>query len=262
VPRLIRKLVPETRTIDGVRYRVLREPEVPSGARAVQVEEFDSSAVDSLDFLESARDSLTHLIVTNLQIRDVSAISRLERLRSLTLRTGKLRRGVDVSPTELEYLALDWSVKLEALLSSPQLRDLAINSPPPDVPVAGMRLDMLMLKGVRAVRLPAVHVETLVIARGVRRGNISGLQEVQGLRDLTLDGVVPADLPDRPTPAFAGLRRLVLEDCRNIPSLLPFADAELDELIVVGDVAVQDGSLDRLTARKSHLPPGYRTGRS
>ncbi|GAB3930387.1 hypothetical protein GCM10029976_032110 [Kribbella albertanoniae] len=256
--RMFGTFVPEYRKIDGVRYRVTYRPEIPVGVRAIQVDEFDSGhAEDSLDFLEPAQGTLTHLIVTNGQIRDVSVLERLPALRNVTLNTGKIRKGVEAPIPGLEEVGLGWSERVRALLAGPRLTKVVLDSPPKEVPVAGMSLEKLRLTGVGHTCLPSVRVRDLWIASGIRRGTIEGLRQVAGLRELWLDNVVPTDLGTSPDPAFSQLRSLALEDCRNIPSLLPFAETQLDELIVIGDVSVQDGTLAGLNARKRRFPPGW-----
>lgn len=247
-----------TRRFEGVTHVVVQEPLTTRHERllnrhsAVQIEQMDPPTA-GLDWLIPWAPTIDRLLVTDLSVTDVSALTQFTRLTHLTLYCGILKghdNRVAISAlSTLREFAANWYEVLNDVFASPSIERLYLDNPPADVfrRCAQMpALTSLDIRGARKVReIPHLdqpsNLKYLKIALA-KVDDIDGLADHPSLESLELEAVKGA----RNLAALgdmANLRRLLLEDCGEIETLSVLNSAGLEELFLIGTTNILDGDL-------------------
>lgn len=221
------------------------------------------SGVDGLDFLRPlGPQGVQRLVVSDYACEDVSALSELSGLRSLTLQTAP-RRGLQALAglSALQEYGGAWFEGLDPLLASPVLRVLYLDGPPADLarrltaPLRRLRLDGAKKLSAVPALSNASELERLDIAGGGAL-DVAPVQAYTGLTELAVYGRTPLVGLDALT-LLPVLRRLQLEECYAF-DVEALAGLGLRWLSVVGRPASFEPNvltrLSQLSVPDLHLP--------
>jgi hypothetical protein len=208
-----------------------------------------------------------HLTVTKWSEIDLSPISQITTLKSLSLGT-RSSTNLDFSGLDsLEECAVHWMPGLAGVLDLKSLRQLSIvNLPKAQVSrLSGQKLESLQILGCSAESLDPVgglsnlhYLRLALCSRLTGIGFLSHMtrleemyiQSCRGFRDLT------------PLASLPGLRKVVLEDMGDIESLAPLASMpSLEWFSLIGRSRLLGGDLSPIQQchRLKHLTlPPYR----
>jgi Leucine-rich repeat (LRR) protein len=253
----------ETRE-DGLRWIVVKSgwsPEIANLINSGRADglELNSAAGSWEDGLPFLRDvpGLKHLILIDLQERDVHLIEELHGLEGLKLSAYATSPLDFARLTALRKAFIEWRRQYRNISTCTNLEELYLN-----------RYWCRDLAGLR----PLQRLTKLTVGDSAALESLQGIEEMSQLRSLGLRGIpklrelsplrsVKATLEElnlkqcrhllslESLSSLPKLRRLILEDCGKLPSLRPVSQLPaLRALYFYGDTNVVDGDLEFLRA--------------